>query len=187
MIINDVVLGNVHYLEESNIGKQLYFFRIAAAHFREALEFISSSNSLPEIRTFVDMLDSNIREDYRVVMNWGNAGPVFFRQRLATLRGATFHYPRIGGQEIIAVLNETADQEAGLIVNGPLGNMRAEYADIFANNLSLSNFHDNQQEQAEFMRELANGITAFNRFAVAAIDEYFGGLPTGVVTSTNNP
>lgn len=173
LAMNDLIVVHVR-LDEDQDSPELAFYwnRLAVSHFTEAMLFLERATRLDEVAGFIDSLPDPARQAYAESLGVFNER----RGRLFSVRNkATFHYPELGpgGQPTRPVgdaLRELAD-ERGVIRSARLRDARALFADdvvatVFASELG------GLEAVAGFEAHVASGVTAFIRFANAALDEY---------------
>lgn len=172
--MNDLTLVHVRLVEDQDEpDKMLYWNRVAISHFTEAALFLYDTKDVGEVRDFVASLNDEARTNYDQCL------AVFEERRghLFDVRNkATFHYPGLtptdprADRPVRDSLDELRDDRA-VIRTGRIRDARALYADdvvaaTFAREVG------GPDAVGPFEAKVAEGTTAFIRFANLALDEH---------------
>lgn len=172
--MNDLALVHVRLDEDQDEPeKAFYWNRLAISHFTEAGLFLHDTAQIAEVKTFVESLDAEPRAKYEECL------AIFqeLRGRLFDVRNkATFHYPQLRTsspqhERPVRDALETLQADRGVIRAARIRDARALFADdvvaaIFAKELG------GLDAIAAFEAQVAEGTTAFVRFANLALDEH---------------
>lgn len=174
LAMNDLALVHVRLDEDQDHPERAFYWnRLAVSHFTEAAFFLSNTAEVDKIREFVDSLGDEAQAKHRECL------AVFTecRRRLfATRNKATFHYPTLRSANAQAarpvrdaLVSLRADR--GVISTARIRDARALFADdvvatIFAREVG------GLDAVPRFEARVAEGTTAFIRFANLALDEH---------------
>lgn len=135
MIMNDVILVNqyaVHELDKSGSDASpegLYFFRLAASHYREAAKFQSRWDKVDYVETFIAALPEAPRAAYKRFR--GSYDPwegSIVNTWIKPMRDQLFHYPTQLDPQLGPALNELGHSSTGYRL-GKFYETRAFFAD----------------------------------------------------------
>jgi hypothetical protein len=174
LAMNDLALVHVHLEhDEEEPAESVDWLRLAISHFTEAALFLQDTADLDEIRSFVESLSDEAQANYASCI------AVFNRHRrelFGTRNKATFHYPelrptRIQGDRAIREALTALNDKRGIVRVGRIREARAIFADdviawVFAREVG------GLAAMPEFQTEVAEGTTAFIRFANLALEEH---------------
>jgi len=189
VLLNDLILANEHLVEaldrsgSSPSPEGVYFFRLTCSHFREAAKFLDCAHRQPQVKAFLEVLNSDARRDHDFVRStfspWQGS---FVETTVKPIRDTFFHYPALGSIELKAALCELAMRETEVLLKGTrIHDVRAVFADEVGVRLALGHLGDDANIRVAIDR-LTEVTTALLRFMDAALTEYFSRLPCGAVT-----
>ncbi len=176
LAMNDLALVHVRLDEDQDEpDRAFYWHRLALSHFTEAALFLHDTAAVPEVKAFVKSLGDEARAKYDACL------AIFHecRGKLFNVRNkATFHYPTLRPakpqddrpiREALAAMRD----DRGVIRLGPIRDARSLFADdvvatIFARAVG------GLDAVPSFEAQVAEGTTAFIRFANLALDEHLG-------------
>lgn len=188
MILNDLIFANRNLLEvHKNNGpaaEALYYFRIAASHFREACRFFDASYDVPKINNLIKKLSQEAKKNYNLMRSKFSPWPgSFVEKKIKPIRDHSFHYPNPGDKDLQKALEDTSDFDTRITFEGDSWNgFRAEFADEIANNYALGHLADLEDHKVT-MDELSQIMVAAIRFLDEAITIFFEPLvSSGLVT-----
>lgn len=174
LAMNDLALVHVRLDEDQDApDRAFYWNRLAVSHFTEAGLFLHDTADVPEVKAFVESLGGEARAKY------DGCRTVFreCRSKLFSTRNkATFHYPALrpsnpqAARPIRDALVALRD-DRGVIRSARIRDARALFADdvvatIFAREVG------GLDVVPDFEARVAEGTTAFIRFANLALDEH---------------
>lgn len=172
--MNDLAL--VHGMLEDDQDapeRAFYWNRLAISHFAEAGLFLSDTREVEEVQTYLGSLGDEARANYETTL------AVFdeVRGRLFSVRNkATFHYPGLrptnpqADRPVRDALRLLAE-DSGVIRSARIKDARA----LFADDVMAAIFGDELgglDRIPDFEGRVAQGTTAFIRFANLALDEH---------------
>ncbi len=162
----------IDYLSGTKIatsGEYLYYFRLAASHYREAAKYVEKWNKDNDVISFVSELPVEHREEYRLILDSCTPWETSFVNRiLKPIRDNFFHYDISSFQKDYRKLDDIFTR----IVSS--GDARNETDFVFADELSINLIFGNnsKQEIEEILSELSTYMSALISFVDAAIGTY---------------
>jgi hypothetical protein len=190
---NDLVLSNVRMSEafardgESPSPEGIYFVRLSASHFREAVKILTGAESDPDVKAFIESLPDDALADYRQLHEAFHPRRGSFVEQFAKpLRDRFLHYPSLKEDQagLIKALHDLASVDSGITLGTEhnLANLRFDFADEIASNWGIGAVVAGDQTQlAMQMGHLAELTNALLRFLQYALAEYINRLPEGTV------
>jgi hypothetical protein len=159
--------------DQEKPDKHFYWNRLALSHFTEAALFLHDTVDIVEVRSFVESLSEDARDKHAECLTIFDE----YRGRLFDVRNkATFHYPELRPMDPHAARPVRDSllsfrESRGVIRAGRLRDSRALFADevLAATFLRLLG---GEEGVIAFAERVADGVTAFIRFANLALDEY---------------
>lgn len=173
MAANDAVHLNVRMIE-GDLPPELmvYYFRLVASHFIEAVEWIGRTRrTWPEINEFIGSLDqdSQARLD-RLLAFTDKTHPLY--DTLRRSRNTLFHYPvihpereRAGAEELANALNEAKELRGWIEHGEPYATFRATFADTVA----LQLLSASSEETTELADQLKGAVGELVKFTTAVV------------------
>jgi hypothetical protein len=173
MATNNTIYLNVRLIE-GNLPPELsmYYFRLVAAHFFEAANWLSDTRSTwPEVDQFIKTLESSDQERFDRITEFASQRHRFY-ENLSRSRSTLFHYPTMhpardaaGAEELANAMREVAEADGWIEGGDDYASFRATFADEVALQfLSTSN-----QENQEIMEELRGPVFELVEFAEAVL------------------
>lgn len=172
--MNDLTLVHVHLdQDQDRPERHFYWNRLALSHFTEVALFLEQTAAVPEVQAFVETLGGEAREHYDRCLG------IFREQRgrLFDVRNkATFHYPELrpdepqAGRPVRDSLVELRE-DRGVIRSARLRDARALFADDAVASIFIRVLGGQDAVDA-FAARVADGVTAFIRFANLSLDEH---------------
>jgi hypothetical protein len=175
--MNDLTLVHVRLDEDQDEPERIFYWnRLAISHFTEPGLFIFETANVAEVEAFVESLGAETRDKYDECL------AVFeeLRGRLFDTRNkATFHYPKLrpttpGAARPVRDALVALREDRGVIRSARMRDARA----LFADDVVVTIFVDvlgGMDAIEPFEARVAEGTTAFIRFANLALDEHLMG------------
>ena len=192
-VVNDLILAGSRMEAEMSKARRsepssegIYFFRLVASHYREAVKFIEDADSLPEVRAFIASLPQGLQNQYSSVLTTFQPFHGSFVERvLKPLRDKLFHYPLVNSQELINATGKVKELRTGAELRGSrIADFRASFADDVMLCLSGEIFSQEREKLGQCIRTTHNALQDLVLFYNGALQEYFKRLGPHVVTQT---
>jgi hypothetical protein len=187
--LNDNLLAHTMFVDAEKPFELVYLFSLASSHLYEASEtFLKAHREWPEVAEFVATLDDERQAEFERVISLARPEPPWPGGRLKEIRNSFFHYFRLdraaadaGRLPLQQGLERAAEMESVLQVDseGPLGGIRAVFADEVAVRAMTFDYDDDELER--LTKALLPLQIDLNRFAQGALGRYIATLPSGVV------
>jgi hypothetical protein len=160
-------------VDQDKPERAFYWNRVALSHFTEAALFLYDTREIPEVKDFVGSLDEEARRKYDECLT------VFSERRARlfdTRNKATFHYPALRpnapqAERPVRDALEELRGERGIIRSARIRDARALFADDVVATI-FSRQVGGVDAVKGFEARVAEGTTAYIRFANLALDEY---------------
>lgn len=181
MVANDLTFAH-RKLREADEGswEHLYWWRVAIAHYNEALLRLESDSAGPEVSAYISGLPEKVRALHEEAL----AIYAVVRKPSNRIRSETiFHYPNDSTTKLLAAVLTDLGQETGTIDGGESGKLkdaRLLFADDVVRRLFFKAAGDDKDKADATLIEIADGVTALIRFINNAADIYFYERLTGV-------
>ncbi|RKP55395.1 hypothetical protein D7Z26_09390 [Cohnella endophytica] len=160
----------IDYLDctkKAKSGEFIYYFRLAASHYREAAKYISRGKNKPEIQAFIQELSDNTINNYKLIIEsctpWKSS---FVNQIVKPIRDNFFHYDIESFEEDY---NQLEDFFTRIISTG---NTRKETELIFADELSINLIFGNKSRQD--IEKILSELSTYMSALISFVDETVG-------------
>jgi hypothetical protein len=169
MAANNTVYLNVRMIEGDLPPElNLYYFRLVAAHFFEAVMWLKrTSKTWPEVRELIESLDDQARARYKHLLAFTSPKHPLY-PRLRRSRMTTFHYPemhpekaRAGVEDLANALREAKDLDGWIEGGEEYATFRAPFADEVAAQF----LGESEEDTAELMGSLEEPVFELVEFA----------------------
>jgi len=173
MIRNDMFYVHrslIDYLDgtkKAASGEFIYFFRLAASHYREAAKYISSGKNKPEIQAFINELSEETIMDYNQIIKsctpWKSS---FVNQIVKPIRDNFFHYDIENFEEDYLELEDIFSR---IILTGK---SRKEIDLVFADELSINLIFGNKSLHE--IKQILSELSSYMSSLISFVDEAVG-------------
>lgn len=176
LAFNDLALVHERIeLDHESEHKFFYWLRLAIAHFFEAAKYLDDTSEIEDVKAFVATLPKEAQGYYEQCLDR------YRTQQTPTQRlrnQAAFHYPRLQAGRANRSMKRVLEQlsgETGHIQKVEEGTVRGSRM-LFADDIVSKFFVDatgGEDALEEVHRDIEAAITAFMRFTMPALDEWF--------------
>lgn len=189
MAANNTIYLNVRIIEGDLPPElNLYYFRLLAAHFFEAAEWLQKTRKTwPEIDGLITSLDNASKERYEHVIAFASQTHAL-HDRLRRSRMTLFHYPEMhpdkeqaGMEELANALREAKDLTGWIEGGEDYASFRAAFADEVA----LQFLAESDEAIEEVMEALREPVFELVQFAEAVLLEQLKRVPPDKTTIWN--
>jgi hypothetical protein len=181
MAANNTIYLNVRIIEGDLPPElNLYYFRLLAAHFFEAAEWLKETRGTwPEIDKLIKSLDKDAQARFESIVAYASQSHPL-HTRLRRSRMTLFHYPTIhpareeAGIEELANAMREAKELPGWIEGGE------DYASFrfsFADEVAVQFLTEGDEATREVMEDLRENVFELVRFAEAVLLEHLKTVP----------